>query len=112
MAYATVDELRGWVGIPAGDTADDSLLTLALDTAASEIDAYCGRSFPDDTYLTVPAAVKYANMLQAARLWQRRHAPFGVAGSVELGSEVRLLDELDRDVQRALKRYRKQWWVV
>lgn len=201
MAYATLAELRAYVGIPAADTADDTLLTLALDAAASEIDAFCGRTFTqsaalarvytatsptevdvdpfattvglvvktddngDGTYETtwtlntdfrlepvnaaadgrpwtrlaslgtrwfprntygpgvqvtaawgwgaaVPAAVKQANLLQAARLWQRKNAPFGVAGSVEFGSEVRLLDELDRDVQRLLRTYRRQWWVV
>ena len=201
MAYATLAELRAYVGIPVADTADDTLLTLALDAAASEIDAYTDRTFtqsaasartytatsatqvdvtpfatttglvvktdddadgtfettwvlntdyrlepvnaaadgrpwtrlvslgtrtfPRHTYrpgvevvaawgwgAAVPAAVKQANLLQAARLWQRKNAPFGVAGSVEFGSEVRLLDELDRDVQRLLRAYRRQWWVV
>ena len=201
MAYATLAELRAYVGIPPADTADDTLLTLALDAAASEIDAFTDRvftqsaasartytatsptqvdvtpfattvglvvktddnadgtfettwvlntdfrlepvnaaadgrpwtrlvslgtrTFPRNTYgpgvevvaawgwgAAVPAAVKQANLLQASRLWNRKVSPFGVAGSVEFGSEVRLLDELDRDVQRLLRTYRRQWWVV
>ena len=46
----------------------------------------------------VPAPVKQATLLQAARLHWRRHAPAGVAGSPETGSEVRLLAKLDPDL--------------
>lgn len=48
MAYATLAELRDWVGIPPADTADDSKLTLALDAASAAIDAYTGRYFTAD----------------------------------------------------------------
>ena len=51
MAYATLAELRAWVGIPVGDVLDDAHLTLALDSASSLIDAYC------DTYFAADAAV-------------------------------------------------------
>lgn len=207
MAYATLAELRAYVGIPVGDTADDTLLTLALDSASVEVEDYCDRIFTQDgavvvrTYVadgrnyldvdpfstttglivrtddngdgvfettwtlgtdfrleptnaaaagepwsrlvaigprtfprreypsdiyrpavevtakfgwgaTIPAAVKQATLIQAAHLFQRKTSPFGLAGSPEFGSEVRLLNELDRDAQRLLRRYRRQWWVL
>lgn len=43
MSYVTVAELRDWVGI--GDSADDSLLSQACDTASAWIDEYCGETF-------------------------------------------------------------------
>ena len=39
----------------------------------------------------VPTAIHQACLLQASRLLSRRDAPFGVAGSPEVGSEIRLL---------------------
>jgi hypothetical protein len=199
MPYATVAELRSYVGIPAGDTTDDTLLTLALDASTEAIDAYAGRKFTadaaavtryytaissdlvridgiqtttdlavavdddgDGTYettltrdtdyrleppnapadgrpwtglaafgtrrfptrsragrvtarfgwTTVPAAVKQACLLQASRLFKRKDAPFGIAGSLEMGSEMRLLAALDPDVQAVLQPFRVGWWVV
>lgn len=203
MAYATLSELKEFVGIPDADTADDDALTLALDSATAQVDTYCDRTFtadsvattrdymisntgrvdidpvstltglivqtddnadgtyettwtigtdfriepvnassagvpwdrlvalgtrwfPKNTYRpgvrvtakfgwpggTVPAAVKLATLIQASRLFKRKDAPFGVAGSVEFGSEMRLLNEVDRDAQNLLRRYRRQWWVA
>jgi hypothetical protein len=56
-------------------------------------------------WTTVPVSVEQATGLQASRLLARRHAPFGVAGSPEFGSEVRLLAKVDPDVAVALKTY-------
>lgn len=201
MAYATLAELRGFVGIPAADTADDSTLQIALDAASAQVDGYTGRTFnldsgvsaryytatdansvtvdqlqttvglivatdeartgayattwtlDTDYYLaptnapsagapwtrllttisgtkrfpladravkvtarwgwtSVPAGVKQATLLQSSRLWLRKNAPFGVAGSPDLGSEVRLLAKLDPDVEALLRPYRRQWVVV
>lgn len=61
---------------------------------------------------TVPQAVKLATLLQAARLFKRKDAPFGVAGSVEFGSEMRLKERLDPDAIDLLRRYRRNWWVA
>jgi hypothetical protein len=58
----------------------------------------------------VPGAVKQATLMQAARLVKRREAVFGVAGSPEMGSEIRLLAKLDPDVAVTLRRYRRLWW--
>lgn len=59
----------------------------------------------------VPVAVKGAVKLQVNRMHARRDAPFGVAGSPEQGSEVRLLAKLDPDVAVALERYRRRAWA-
>jgi hypothetical protein len=53
----------------------------------------------------VPDAVKQATLMQASRILARRGAPFGVAGSPEAGSEMRLLAKVDPDVEVALALY-------
>lgn len=56
-------------------------------------------------WTAVPDTVKQATLLQASRLFTRRLAPFGVAGSPELGSEVRLLARVDPDVAVTLRKF-------
>lgn len=63
-------------------------------------------------WTTVPVAVQQATLLQAARLFKRRDAAFGVAGSPELGSELRLLDKVDPDVAVVLGPYTRWWGAV
>ena len=46
-------------------------------------------------WTAVPTAVKEATYLQASRFHARRDSPFGIAGSPEVGSELRLLARLD-----------------
>ncbi|MGL5911662.1 MAG: hypothetical protein ACRCZP_16800 [Phycicoccus sp.] len=58
-------------------------------------------------WTTVPDAVKYATLLQASRFLARRGTPFGVAGSPEMGNELRLLARVDPDVAVALAPYRR-----
>lgn len=53
-------------------------------------------------WTTVPAQVTGAAKLQANRWNSRRRAPFGIAGSPEQGSEIRLLAKLDPDVATTL----------
>lgn len=203
MAYASKEELKQFVGIPTADVADDTVLTLALDSASAQIDAYTDRTFGDDDTVTsrdymvtdtgrldvdpistltglvvatdsdddgtfettwtlgtdyrveplnaaaagvpwdrivalgtrwfprlsyrpgvrvtarfgwpggtAPAAVKHATLIQASRLFKRKDSPFGVAGSVEFGSELRLLAKLDPDVESLVRPYRRSWWVA
>jgi hypothetical protein len=203
MAYATLSELKAFIGIPDADTVDNTILTLALDSATGQIDAWCDRVFTADSvattrdyvidqtgYLdvepistttglivqtddnndgtfettwtintdfrlepinaaaygepwtrlvalgtrwfpklnyrpgvrvtakfgwpggTAPAPVKHACLIQASRLFKRKDAPFGVAGSVEFGSELRLLEKMDPDALALLKRYRRNWWIA
>lgn len=47
---------------------------------------------------TIPASVNMACLLQASRWFARRNSPYGIAGSPEMGSEIRLLAKLDADV--------------
>lgn len=60
----------------------------------------------------VPVTIKQATLLQASRLFKRRDAPFGVAGSPEAGSEVRLLARVDPDVAVTVRPYLRQRLAV
>ena len=60
----------------------------------------------------VPDSIRQACLLQASRLLARRDAPFGVAGSPETGSELRLLARLDPDVAVAVEPYRRRVWAA
>jgi Phage gp6-like head-tail connector protein len=55
----------------------------------------------------IPVPVSGANYLQASRWINRRDSPFGVAGSPDQGSELRLLAKLDADVIVSLANYRR-----
>lgn len=57
----------------------------------------------------VPAEVRQACLIQASRIFRRKDAPFGIAGSPEMGSEMRLLSKLDPDVA-VLVAGLKRWW--
>lgn len=63
-------------------------------------------------WTSVPTTIKQACLLQASRILARRDAPFGVAGSPDAGSEVRLLARLDPDVAVAIAPYRRWWGAV
>ena len=49
-----------------------------------------------------PKRVKQACLIQAARAFGRRDTRFGVAGSPDTGTELRLLAKLDPDVEQML----------
>lgn len=53
-------------------------------------------------WTAVPAQVPAACKLQCARWNARRDSPYGIAGSPEQGSEMRLLAKLDPDVATTL----------
>lgn len=57
----------------------------------------------------VPVPVEQATLLQASRLHARRFSPYGVAGSPEAGSELRLLAKVDPDVAVSLTGL-VRWW--
>lgn len=63
-------------------------------------------------WTAVPSSVKVGIFLQASRLKARRNSPFGIAGSPEQGSEIRLLAQLDPDFKISLKPYVRSWWAV
>ena len=50
----------------------------------------------------VPATVKEATLIQAARIFKRKDSPFGIAGVGEFG-QVQLLGKLDPDVESFLE---------
>lgn len=56
-------------------------------------------------WTTVPAAVTHAVRLQMSRFAARRDSPYGIAGSPDQGSELRLLSRLDPDVVVSLRGY-------
>lgn len=60
-------------------------------------------------WTAVPDTIKQATLVQAARIFQRRSSPFGVAGSPDLGSEMRLLAKIDADVEVMVAAYRRDW---
>jgi hypothetical protein len=60
-------------------------------------------------WTAVPATILAATLLQASRIASRRDSPYGVAGSPELGSELRLLSKLDPDVAIMVSAYRRYW---
>jgi hypothetical protein len=60
----------------------------------------------------VPVPVEQATLLQASRFHARRFSPYGVAGSPEQGSELRLLAKLDPDVAVALGGGFVRWWAA
>lgn len=53
-------------------------------------------------WTSVPTQVPAAARLQVARWNARRDSPYGIAGSPDAGSEVRLLAKLDPDVSTSL----------
>lgn len=63
-------------------------------------------------WAAVPGTIKAATLLQASRFFARRNAPFGVAGSPDMGSEVRLLSKVDPDVAVMVRPYARQWGAV
>jgi hypothetical protein len=59
----------------------------------------------------VPYEVELACKIQASRLFIRKQSPFGIAGSVELGT-VRLNSRLDPDVEMLLKTFRRNFGLA
>lgn len=63
-------------------------------------------------YVTaIPQGLKEVALLQAARFFKRKDAPFGVAGADAMGNAMRLQARLDPDVEALLGSYRR-WWAV
>ncbi|MEU5938642.1 hypothetical protein ABZ807_05540 [Micromonospora sp. NPDC047548] len=63
-------------------------------------------------WTATPGTVKSAVKLQASRFLSRRDSPYGIAGSPDQGSELRLLAKLDPDVEAMLKPFVRESWVV
>lgn len=63
-------------------------------------------------WTAVPDAVKLASFLQGNRWSSRKDSPFGVAGSPDQGTELRLLARVDPDVAVSLRNFRRDWWAA
>lgn len=83
----------------------DSAVTPSCAEGAVQVTALWG-------WTAVPTAIKNATLIVANRIFQRRVSPFGIAGSPETGSELRLLRSVDVDAQQILAPYRRQWGAV
>lgn len=90
---------RPWTELVFGTSA-----SLGYAEGAIEVTALWGWS-------SVPATVKNATLIQASRFFKRRESPFGIAGSPEMGNEMRLLARVDPDVAVMLMPYRR-WAMV
>lgn len=62
-------------------------------------------------WTAVPVPVKQAAKLQGNRLLARRDSPYGIAGSPQQGSELRLLDRVDPDVAVSLLPFVRKGFV-
>lgn len=63
-------------------------------------------------WTSVPTIVKQATLITAARFFVRRDSQYGIAGSPETGTEMRLLERLDPDVTVMLGAVRRWWGAV
>ena len=136
----TIDDIQTSVGLTVKmDTARDgtfaTTLTLGTDfelwpyNAPSDGEPWIGVTFnqnaaqpcgrPNEVQVAgtlgwsaVPVIVKQACLIQAARFFTRRDSSYGVAGSPELGSEMRLLERLDPDVAIMIGAVRRWWGAV
>ncbi|GAA4681343.1 phage gp6-like head-tail connector protein [Phytohabitans rumicis] len=59
-----------------------------------------------------PVPVVEGTLLQASRLASRRNSPYGIAGSPDDGSEMRLLARVDPDVAVSLGSHKRRWFVA
>lgn len=96
---------RPWTMIVSRGSGPIAPGSLPMRDRAVEVTAQWG-------WTSVPAVVVQATLIQASRFFMRRLAPFGIAGSPDLGSELRLLSRLDPDVQLLLSGVRRYWAVV
>jgi hypothetical protein len=62
-------------------------------------------------WTAVPTSVKEATLIQGNRLHARRFSPYGIAGSPDQGSELRLLARVDPDVAVTLRGL-VRWWAA
>ena len=58
-----------------------------------------------------PETIVTGTKLQASRFFARRNSPYGVAGSPDQGSEIRLLAKADPDVILAVRSFKRRVWL-
>lgn len=102
--YASRTQLKTLLRLDASFTEDDDLLDICLGAATAAIN-YGHTPFTT----TIPDSIVMACLLQAGRFYKRRDALFGIAGSPEMGNEMRLLAKLDPDVALLVKSAYDMW---
>lgn len=116
---AVIDDLMSTTGLAVANDDGDALTDYRLEprNAAAEgrpwtrlvvgRDSAVAPAYPDyelgvtaDTWgwTAVPATINGAARQQTSRFFARRESPYGVAGSPDMGSEIRLLAKVDADV--------------
>lgn len=107
--WLAVEDLRIHLELPEASVPADSEIETrmqnALNAAMEKIDERTSTSWDDEDVL--PAVIREAGLLQAARLFKRQSATFGIAtvGTIDGGSGMRLLARLDPDVELLLEDY-------
>jgi len=68
--YCSLDDVKLYLGIAAADLSEDTLITSLLESAQSDIDNLCGRSFEASTATRHygPAAIEGSSLLLGADL--------------------------------------------
>jgi hypothetical protein len=107
--YPVLNDFKTFLRVESADTSDDYVIGLCLDSAVDNVNRFCDQTF---TAGSVPTGVILAALIQANRYYKRRDAWAGVAGSPDMGNEIRLLAQLDPDVQTMLKPHKLYWWVA
>jgi len=108
-----IDDVQDTTGMLVDGTAVDQVATLLPDNAPADGRPYERLGFDYRPTMpvvvtavwgwdAVPTQVVGACKLQVARFHARRDSPYGIAGSPDTGSEMRLLARLDPDVRVAL----------
>lgn len=104
----TTTTLINWINANTGasivfaatpSTESLALLQLCLDAATASIESLC--NLPE----TYPVDVELAILMHAARLWDRRRSPDGIAGASEFG--VVRVSSFDSAVEALLEPYRR-----
>lgn len=95
-------DLAGWTLEPTNAASKGRAYTRLVADDGARPDAEVAFTQPWG-WSAVPVQVEMACRLQASRFHARRDSPYGVAGSPDLGSEMRLLARLDPDVGMALR---------
>lgn len=100
----TITGYRLWPLNAAGDSkpwtklAFPTTVSVSGNSGSVEVTAQWGWS-------SVPATVKEAALIQASRFYKRKDSPYGVAGSDEMGGQLRLMAKVDPDVYTMLLPY-------
>lgn len=88
----------------------ERLMVLPTSTSQPTARRYGVRVTARPGWLAIPKPVQLGTKLQASRFFARRDAPFGIAGSPEAGSELRLLAKVDPDLAVGLADFRRRVW--